>query len=96
MDSGDKAHANVSVLADHRSTGMQQPASTWTPRELLLSLLNQIDSGEIAPKAIVVCISNTTIGDDTVATLFRCSSPDLYVSLGLMEHVKVKMLVPDE
>lgn len=92
----DKAtHANVEVLADHRQMGLQD-ASTWTPRELLLSVLNEIDNGKLNPQAIVLCISDQPINPEAVATIFRCSSPNLYVSLGLMEHAKAMMQARDD
>lgn len=94
-DSGKRVN-NIEVLADHRPMGLQESASSWTPREMLQSLINQIDRGEIAPKAIVICISDNTISADAVNTLYRCSSPDLYISLGLMEHAKAHMLRGDD
>jgi hypothetical protein len=87
-----KNHADVEVLADHRLMGMQSDASTWSPREALLSVLNAIDKGELNPKAVVICISDSTIDPAAVATIYRCSSPDMYVSLGLLTHVKQQIM----
>lgn len=86
--------ANVEVLNDWK--GQQTDASVWSPREALLQMLAEIDSGRCKPKAIVIMVSQETIDPAAVSSIFRVASPDLFITLGLMEHVKARMLHGDE
>ena len=66
-------------------------AKDWSPRDVLISLLRDIDGGELKPEAIVVCIRAES-QPGHIATTYRVSSPDPGVSVGLMEFVKLRML----
>lgn len=57
----------------------------WTPREMLISTLRMIDAGEFKPDVCIIVLG-TTVGDDGGETRVRLSTPNLYVSLGLLER----------
>jgi hypothetical protein len=68
------------VRADKSRNG-----SDWTPRDVLIQTLRQIDSGELDPAAMIVVYSHKpnpdAPSDNTMG--FSVSSPDFLHSLGL-------------
>lgn len=68
----------------------------WTPRDVLISLLREIDSGEIHPTAMVVCVEETNPEDkNQVRAFFKAACPNLHVSIGLVEMVKHYLISRD-
>lgn len=65
-------------------------AADWTPRDVLISILRDIDSGELEPEALVVCLRPKP-KDGVASTQFAMSSPDIHVSLGLLARVAHRM-----
>jgi hypothetical protein len=51
----------------------------WTPRDALISVLRQIDRGEINPSALIIAYHDRTADKFN----FRSACPDLIVGLGL-------------
>lgn len=83
------------LFADHPESigeiraNKSESCSDWTPRDALISVLRQIDSG-LAVDALVVCWrQNNTCGHDTGH--FRSAAPDPFVSLGLLATTIHKM-----
>jgi hypothetical protein len=66
-------------------------AALWTPREALISVLRDIDSGKVKPDALVVCFRETT-GKGETDSYFRQASPDVHVSLGLISFTAMKIV----
>lgn len=65
-------------------------ASDWTPRDVLIDLLRQIDSGEANPEALVVCHSE--FDDEGLSTTsYSVSSPNMLVTLGMMARAATDM-----
>lgn len=62
-------------------------AADWTPRDALIAMLRDIDSGKVHPDALVICF---TRGKD-VEPGFIASSPGLIVTLGLLERTKFRI-----
>lgn len=58
----------------------------WSPRDVLISLLRDIDAGKFDVDALVVCYRHS--GD---RTSFRQSTPDGLTLLGLLERVKFRI-----
>lgn len=62
----------------------------WTPRDLLVSLLRELDSGQINPDTLLVVFREPF--EDGFRTGFRVSAPDPSVALGMFEIGKLKFL----
>lgn len=61
-------------------------ASNWSPREALVSLLRNIDRGEVSPDVLVISYR------DNRRTWFTVAGPDAASALGVMEIAKHRML----
>lgn len=62
-------------------------AKDWTPREALISMLRDIDSGKLQTDAIVICFRRPN-GEKPG---FVVASPDPLVTLGLLERTKFRI-----
>lgn len=63
----------------------EEDCSKWTPRDALVSVLRDIDSGKVNCKALVVCYTiETEKGSNTV---YAASSPDAITALGMLSRV---------
>lgn len=63
--------------------------SLWSPREVLVTMLRDIDSGKIQPDVLVVAWGE--IMDGKRRGHFYQSTPDGLLSLGLMQSTIFKM-----
>jgi len=63
----------------------------WTPRDALISLLRDIDRGEIKPDALVICIREQGSEPGKVSTYFRAACPDPHVAYGLLLSAAFKI-----
>lgn len=65
-------------------------AADWTPREMLLAMLRDVDSGEIDPEAIFIAFRNKPGVEGTAEhpryiSRFRCCSDgDPHVTIGVV------------
>lgn len=59
----------------------------WTPRDALISMLREIDSGRIKPVGVVVCVMEEP-EKNTCKAHFRNATRNPYEALGLLERVK--------
>jgi hypothetical protein len=62
-------------------------SSDWSARDLLISLLRDIDRGAVSADAMVV-VYRKRQEDGTTDTAYRACGPDLHVTLGLLERGK--------
>lgn len=85
MTTEDFAAAPVS-LAEVRAERSQR-ASDWTPRDVLVALLRDIDSGKVKADRLVVAYAEALEGGST-KTHFSMSVPGAHVALGLLERAK--------
>lgn len=60
-------------------------AKDWTPRDVLVHMLREIDSGEVDPEAIVVAFSTSPTN-----VRFYASSPEPRVTFGVLELAKLQ------
>lgn len=81
------APQSIAEIRAHRS----QDAKDWKPRDVLISVLRDIDSGEIAPDALVV-VHRTVTKPGTTDSAYEAASPDLQTSLGLLAQAQHQML----
>lgn len=61
-------------------------AADWSPREILIQLLREIDAGRLHPEAMVVVHRQKK--DDGYWTDFCSSCPDQMVLIGMLETAK--------
>jgi hypothetical protein len=68
----------------------ENDGSKWTPRDALVTMLRQIDSGEIAPDGLVIC---WTEASDRCGhrTHFWNATPEPIYALGLLTRVIYQM-----
>jgi hypothetical protein len=63
--------------------------SLWTPREVLVKMLREIDDGKVAPDVLVIAWSDIEAGKRRGH--FSQSTPDPLLSMGLMQAMLFKM-----
>lgn len=69
----------------------EQNAARWKPRDALIAVLRDLDSGKINPDALVISFREQT-EDGFTSTRFATASPDIHTALGLLEMAKAQML----
>jgi len=69
------------TIGELRSEQPNSGGSDWSPRDVLISVLRDLDSGLIEPKALLVAYT------DFKKTSFTQSSPNIITLLGLITHV---------
>jgi hypothetical protein len=67
-------------------------ASDWTVRDCLVSLLRDIDSGEISPEYCVVIVGNLRPDGGTITT-YSHATPNRYIMRGLVEDFKERLIL---
>lgn len=88
LDNFADAPVSVSEIRSDKSTS----ARDWTPRDVLVSMLRALDRGEIKPEAVVIVYREPGSDQHSTRTCFYASSPDVHVTLGLIELGKLKLL----
>lgn len=77
-------------IGEIRST-LEHDGSKWSPRDVLIELLRDMDAGKIAVAGIFVAWGEK--GDNgSVSTHFAAASPNRWEALGLLECAKAKFL----
>lgn len=66
-------------------------AADWTPRDVLINTLRDIDNGKINTTTLIVCYELANTHEVTYAV----SSPFLSATLGLLSRVKNRLLTQD-
>lgn len=80
------APSTVGELRAHRDgTG-----SAWSPRDVLVNLLREIDSGQIKPTAMVLTMSVET-ADGGIGHAYRNATPNNFVALGLLSRCAFRL-----
>lgn len=74
-------------FTERRSDMVEEGGKVWTPRDALIRALREIDSGQINPSVLVVCML-----DQEAKVTFKQASPSIYQTLGVMEACKALML----
>ena len=83
------AEARIALTAAYAQAikGREPPPADkekLSPREALLAALDEIDSGRLDPRALVVCFTHADNG-----TGFVASAPDVVTEIGLLECTKL-------
>lgn len=80
------------TIGELRSDRERSPAS-WTPRDLLISLLRDIDAGTIEPEAMVVTWRGPIESDvDDAVKGWAAASPDLVTTVGLLAYATNRVI----
>jgi len=72
-------------------SGRSQSASDWTPRDVLIRVLRDLDQGRIAPEVLLVAWADPS-KDGTRRTDWYVSSPDVLVTAGLVHRVSAHVV----
>lgn len=78
----DDAPVSVSEIRASRSLS----AADWSPRDCIVNMLRQIDSGELELDAVCIVYSNT---DNESG--FQVSSPNLITTIGMLQLSTLRM-----
>lgn len=76
----------------HRKAEKAEDCSIWTPRDALLDVLRDIDSGKISPVSLVVAFSEHRDTTTHTRTGYRQAGPSSAMNIGTMEVAKAKIL----
>lgn len=68
----------------------ERNAAAWSPRDVLVSLLREIDSGQVKPTAMVVTMS-VEFDDGSIGHGFRNATPNNFVALGLLSRCAFRL-----
>lgn len=79
-------------LAEVRSD-RSESAKDWRPRDVVISMLRKIDSGDFPADTDVMVLMYGGHTDGKAFGSYSISSPSLNSTLGVIEHSKFKMLV---
>lgn len=79
-------------LAEERAV-RDQNAALWTPRDALISLLREIDSGEVDVDIVFIAYSRSREDDPTCSQIgYRSAGGNLHTAIGVVEMAKVNAL----
>lgn len=71
-----------------------QDGGDWTPRDALISMLRDIDSGELSPDFAILIFGKLDENDAT-HTYFANATPNRYILMGLLEDFKRRLIVKE-
>lgn len=66
-----------------------ESARDWKPRDALISVLREIDSGEIDPEVLVIAMKCTDAKGKERFN-YRVSSPDPFLTFGLLSYAAME------
>ena len=67
-------------------------ATSWSPRDVLINTLRDIDSGILKPDTLVVCMSYPKNETHERDVGFYTSFIDRFVAIGMLERIKSKFI----
>lgn len=79
-DSFADAPVSISELRSNKT----DRARDWTPRDVLISLLRDIDRGEVKIDIMVVCMAQRIPGESVTTDYRNCGAANLLESTGLV------------
>ena len=82
--------ANAPVSIGEARAKRDKSAATWTPRDALVGLLREIDSGETKVSALVVTFA-VEHEDGRLGHGFRNAAPDNFTALGLLARASHRL-----
>ncbi len=86
MDDFKNAPRSVAEIRSEKT----HDSSIWTPRDVLINLLREIDSGKTKPVRLIICWQEGEIEDPL--NCYSASSKGKAYLLGLLERVKFLLM----
>lgn len=81
----------IDFLEKRWNGGSNQP-DAYTPREALLAAIRRIDSGEITPDHVIICMGACNPEDAFISTVYtQAGSFNPYAQIGLLDRVAHRM-----
>ena len=84
-------YSNHPVSLTEAKANRECNSALWTPRDALISMLRDIDSGEINPDALVA-VCRTKDQDGAYRTTFVNATPDVHVAMGLLTRGHFRLM----
>jgi hypothetical protein len=75
--------SNHTVSIGEAKAAKHHDAALWTPRDVLIKALREIDSGEIKPDHVMLVFATVDVDGDTEQTYFR-SVPSTFYSVDML------------
>lgn len=73
--------------------GKTENAKDWSPRDVLVRMLRQIDSGQIKPEQLMVLYVLPEDGESCIRPIgYQMSTPDPTYMIGVLERAKQGIL----
>jgi hypothetical protein len=66
-------------------------AASWSPRDVLIRLLRDIDSGKLPLMDALIVSYREKLPDGRVNAYYSVASPDIHVSLGVLDRTRFVM-----
>lgn len=93
MTDGDNhdSFADAPVSINELRSDRSQNATDWAPRDVLVSMLREIDAGRLG-NITNLLVALTVTDERGTYTTYQSSSPSINHTLGTIEHAKWKMM----
>lgn len=85
------SYAEHPVSLTEARANREEDSRRWTPRDALISLLRDIDSGKINPNALVA-VCRWLDGEGVYHTTFVNATPDIHVAMGLLARGQFRLM----
>lgn len=82
---------NYPVSIAEARADREDDCRSWTPRDALISLLRDLDSGKTRADALM-CVYRERLPDGNTRTHFVNATPDIHTALGLLTAGHFKLL----
>lgn len=69
-------------------------AKDWTPRDALIDVLREIDSGRLNLTSVVISFTHKNVDGGDELFGYRTANKDVLVALGLLEVIKNRIMQP--
>ena len=86
----DENFANAPKSIGEIKSDKAQDATLWTPRDCLIAMLRDIDSGKMSPNRLCVCWREGE--PNTPSTHYSLAGADKIIHAGMLERVKQLIL----
>lgn len=75
----------VPISVAERRAAKEANASLWSPRDVLLQALRELDTGEIKPEALIIVWREQHLTNKAQTfTCYSTAAPDMHVVLGML------------
>lgn len=89
-DGSDKSFAGHPQTVSELRANRDANASAWTPRDVLVSVLRDIDEGKFAPDALIV-IHREFKSPGHTSSHYAASAPDVHATMGMLAYAQFQV-----